>query len=32
MDGSTLRACCEDDQRLHALLVKHRASPRGDER
>jgi hypothetical protein len=31
-DGSTMRACCEDDQRLLALLVNHRANPRGDDR
>ena len=28
-DGSPLRACCEDDQRLHGLLVRHRAVGQG---
>ena len=30
-DGSLLRACREDDQRLHALLVEHRAARRGGD-
>ena len=31
-DGSVLRACCEDDQRLHALLVRQRRGLEGGAR
>ncbi|HLI14791.1 MAG TPA: hypothetical protein VKV23_01890 [Acidimicrobiales bacterium] len=28
-DGTTRRACCEDDERLLALLERHRVAPGG---